>query len=208
VKSNPSSEHNNTIGQLISGESLQPVSKRTRKPALRPFICCVGSAHSYPGIIRLLHNRYALHHTKHSNLLATKSQGTPTFPFSASLPFAQKLHVNSVGNICKFFSGNYWLKIWQQNRLFLRLLPNFSQSFEANQGTLPWMNAKSAYFSTSLPKPPKLSSNHSVLYNLGFLATLLNCKVSQSTPNVTDITSVDYLHITLRSKHTTNFQWN
>jgi len=30
-------------------------------------------------------------------------QGTPTFPFSARLPFAHKLHMSPVGNICNFF---------------------------------------------------------------------------------------------------------
>jgi hypothetical protein len=39
----------------------------------------------------------------HSDHLTTKSQGIPTFPFSARLPFAQKLQMSLVGNICNVF---------------------------------------------------------------------------------------------------------
>jgi hypothetical protein len=38
----------------------------------------------------------------HSDLLTT-TYGTPSTPFSARLPFAHKLHVSPVGNICIFF---------------------------------------------------------------------------------------------------------
>ena len=111
------------------------------------------------------------------NCLQQNPKRLQLFPFQQVCHLTKNYTWAQLATIVNFLSGNYWFKIWQQNRLFLRLFPNFPQSFKANQGTLHKINAKSASFSKSFPKTPISSSNDPMLYNPGFLTTPLDYKV-------------------------------
>jgi len=61
----------------------------------------------------------------HSVLLTT-TQGTPTTPFSARLPFAHKLHVSQGGKICNFFFRKLLVQNLTAKPVISEALPNLS----------------------------------------------------------------------------------
>jgi hypothetical protein len=140
---NPKFRINSIIGQLISGfcKHLYQYPQHYGRSGLGQMgasgskFCSVGSAHSWSGIIHLLHNGYVFLHTIRSDPIQQNPKGPKHFTFQSGCHLPRNYKWGQSVTFVTYFSENAFFQILTDNCLLFRLFPNVLQSFKANHET-------------------------------------------------------------------------